>query len=62
MLLKANYEHIPEDGDIPMISTNDIRVYIPARFNGRDTDLFAAEAVIGELENTEIPTDGITMN
>ena len=25
MFFKANYEHIPEYGDIPMISTNDIR-------------------------------------
>ena len=62
MLLKANYEHIPEDGDIPMISTNDIRVYIPARFNGRDTDLLAAEAAFDVLENTLIHPDGMFVN
>ena len=45
-----------------MISSNDIRACIPARFNGRDTDLLVAEAVIDELENTEIPADGMTMN
>ena len=45
-----------------MISSNDIRACIPARFNGRDTDLLAAEAAIDELENTEIPADGMTMN
>ena len=62
MFLKVNYEHTPKYGDIPMISTHDIRACIPARFNGRDTDLLAAEAVIDELENTEIPADGMTMN
>ena len=61
MFVKAKYEHIPEYGDIH-ISSNDIRACIPARFNGRDTDLLAAEAVIDELENTEIPADGMTMN
>ena len=45
-----------------MISSNDIRACIPARFNGQDTDFLAAEAVIDELENTEIPADGMTMN
>ena len=45
-----------------MTSSNGIRTCIPARFNERDTDLLAAEAVIDELENTEIRADGMTMN
>ena len=62
MFLKAIYEHIPEYGHIHMISSNDIRACIPAWFNRRDTDLLAAEAVFDVLENTEIPTDGMTLN
>ena len=61
-LLKANYELIPVYGDIHMISSNDIRACIPARFNGWDTGLLAAEAAVDVLENTEIPADGMTMN
>ena len=62
MFLKANYEHIPEYGDIPIISTNDIRKCIPARFNGRDTDFLAAEAAFDVLENTLIHPDGMLIN
>ena len=60
MFLKANYEHIPDYGDIPMISSSDIRSCIPARFNGRDTDLLAAEAALDVFENTLIHPDGIS--
>ena len=62
MFLKANYEHIPAYGDIPMISSSDIRSCIPARFNGRDTDLLAAEAALDVLENTLIHPDGMFIN
>ena len=60
--LKANYEHIPDYGDIPMIFSSDIRSCIPARFNGRDTDLLAAEAAFDVLENTLIHPDGMSIN
>lgn len=63
MFLKANYEHIPACENIPMISSDDIRAYIPARFDGRDTDLLVAEAVFDVLENTEAPpVDGMTVD
>ena len=63
MFLKANYEHIPEYGDIPMmISSSDISSCIPVRFNGRDTDLLAAEAALDVLENTLIHPDGMFIN
>lgn len=45
VFLKANYERIPANGDIPMIAANDIlRTCVPARFNGRETGLVASEA------------------
>ena len=62
MFLKVNYEHILENGDIPMISTNDICAGIPSRFNGRSTDLLTAEAAFDVFENTLIHPDGMSIN
>ncbi|CAN0289627.1 unnamed protein product, partial [Scytosiphon promiscuus] len=36
MFLKANFEHIPAYGKIPMIAAKDIHSCPPARFNGQD--------------------------
>lgn len=56
MFLKGNFENIPAYGDIPMIASKDIRSCLPARFNGEDEELVAAEAALDELNNTEAPT------
>ena len=44
MFLKANFEHIPDYGAIPMIAAKDIRACLPTRFTGKGADLVAAEA------------------
>ena len=62
MFFRANYEHTPAYGDIPTIPANDIHTYIPARFNGRDTDLVAVEAAFDVLEYILTPpADGMAM-
>lgn len=52
MFLYANFEHIPALKDIPMIAAKDIRACLPARFNGGDADLTAAEAAFDVINNT----------
>ena len=56
MFLKANFDHIPEYGSIPMIAAKDIRASLPARFTGRDADLVGAEAAFDVLHNPAAPT------
>ena len=55
MFLKANLEHIPAYGAMPMISPKDIGSRLPARLTGQDEDLVAAEATYNLL-NTAAPT------
>ena len=60
MLLKTNYEHISAYGVIPMIYSNDIRACVPARFNGLDLHLLAAQSAFDVLVNNEAPpADGV---
>ena len=47
MLLKANLEHIPAYGAMPMIAPKDVGSRLPARLTGQDEDLVAAEATCG---------------
>ena len=58
MFLKANYEHIPEHDNIPMVVAKDIRTYLPEWFTGEDTDLVAAEAAFDVVINAAAPTAG----
>ena len=58
MFLKANYEHIPEHDNIPMVVAKDIRAYLPEWFTGEDTDLVAAEAAFDVVINAAAPTAG----
>ena len=56
MFLKANYEHIPDQENIPMVAAKNIRACLPERFSGKDTDLVAAEAAFDVLTNTAAPS------
>ena len=58
MFLKANYEHIPEHEDIPMVAAKDIRAYLSEWFTGEDTDIAAAEDAFDVLINAAAPTAG----
>lgn len=62
MFLKANFDHIPAYGAIPMVAPKDIRSCLPARFTGQDEDLVAAEGTFDLLNNTAAPTaDGMSL-
>ena len=52
MFLHANYKHIPDFQNIPVIADEDIRKALPARFTGVDADLAAAEAAFDIVHNT----------
>ena len=52
MFLHANYKHIPDLKNIPVIADEDIRKALPARFTGVDSDLAAAEAAFDIVHNT----------
>ena len=56
MFLKANYEHIPDHENIPMVAAKNIRACLPERFNGKDADLVAAKAAFDVLTNTAAPS------
>ena len=56
MLLKANFEHIPDNGAVPMIAGKNIRACLPARFAGKDADMVAAEAAFDVLNNLAAST------
>ena len=56
ILLKANFQHIPDHGATPMIAAKDIRACLPARFPGKDADLVAAEAAFDVLINPAAST------
>ena len=56
MVLKANFEHIPDHGAILMIAGKDIRACLPTRFTGKDADLVAAEAAFDVLNNPAAST------
>ena len=56
MFLKANYEHILDHENIPMIAAKNIRACLLERFSGKDTDLVAAEAAFDVLTNTAAPS------
>ena len=63
MFPKANFEHNPAYGAIPMIAPNNIRSYLPARFTGQDADLVASEATVELLNNTAASTaDGMALD
>lgn len=57
MFIKANYSHIPKYADIPSIDPKDIRKCLPAKFDGKDADLLAAEAALDPLSNKDPPTE-----
>lgn len=62
MFLKANFDHIPAYGAIPMVAPKDVRSCLPARFTGQDEDLVAAEGTFDLLNNTTAPTaDGMSL-
>ena len=59
MFFEANFEHIPDDGAIPMVAAKDIRACLPARFTGNDADtcdLVAAETAFDVLNNPAAST------
>ena len=56
MFVQANFEHIPDYGAIPMIAAKDVRACLPARFNGKDAYLVAAEAAFDVLNNPAAST------
>ncbi|CAN0217447.1 unnamed protein product, partial [Ectocarpus sp. 13 AM-2016] len=52
MFLHANFKHIPDFKEIPVIESKNIRKALPARFTGVDAELAAAEAVFDMVQNT----------
>jgi len=52
MFLNANFKHIPDFQQIPVIADADITKALPARFTGVDADLAAAEAAFDVVQNT----------
>lgn len=57
MFIQANFHLIPAYNDIPMVDAKDIRKCLPARFNGKDTDLLEAEAALDPLSNNISPAE-----
>ena len=56
MFLKANYEHIPDHENIPMVAAKNIRACLPERFSGKDIDLVVAKAAFDVLTDTAAPS------